>query len=153
MRCPYCDYLESKVIDSRPIDDGSSIRRRRECLACQKRFTTYEKIETIPLMVVKKDKSRQMFDRAKILNGIMRACEKRPVSTSQMEHMVSEIENTAQNLLEREVTTEMLGEMVMEKLKDVDEVAYVRFASVYRQFTDVNTFVEEVNKLLHTGNK
>ncbi|MBP3337000.1 MAG: transcriptional repressor NrdR [Clostridia bacterium] len=153
MKCPFCEYEESKVVDSRPTDESEAIRRRRECLACGKRFTTYEKIETIPLMVVKKDKSRQMFDRAKILNGIMRACEKRPVSTSQMEHMVSEIENTAQNLLEREVTTEMLGEMVMEKLKDVDEVAYVRFASVYRQFTDVNTFVEEVNKLLHTGNK
>ncbi len=149
MKCPFCEYEESKVVDSRPTDEYEAIRRRRECLSCGKRFTTYEKIETIPLMVVKKDKSRQMFDRAKILNGIMRACEKRPVSTLQMERMVSEIENTAQNLLEREVTTEMLGEMVMEKLKDVDEVAYVRFASVYRQFTDVNTFVEEVNKLLH----
>lgn len=153
MKCPFCEYPESKVVDSRPTDESEAIRRRRECLACGKRFTTYEKIETIPLMVVKKDKSRQMFDRAKILNGIMRACEKRPVSTAQMTHIVSEIENTAQNLLEREVTTEMLGEMVMEKLKDIDEVAYVRFASVYRQFTDVNTFVEEVNKLLHTPNK
>lgn len=150
MKCPYCEYTESKVIDSRPTDEGEAIRRRRECLSCGKRFTTYEKVETIPLMVVKKDKSRQMFDREKILNGIMRACEKRPVSTAQMEHMVAEIENTAQNLLEREVTTEKLGEMVMEKLKDVDEVAYVRFASVYRQFTDVNTFVEEVNRLLRT---
>lgn len=151
MKCPFCEYVESKVIDSRPTDEGEAIRRRRECLSCGKRFTTYEKVETIPLMVVKKDKSRQMFDRDKLLNGIMRACEKRPVSTAQMEHMVSEIENTAQNLLEREVTTEKIGEMVMEKLKDVDEVAYVRFASVYRQFTDVNTFVEEVNKLLHSG--
>ncbi len=151
MKCPFCEYAESKVIDSRPTDEGEAIRRRRECLSCGKRFTTYEKVETIPLMVVKKDKSRQMFDRDKLLNGIMRACEKRPVSTAQMEHMVSEIENTAQNLLEREVTTEKIGEMVMEKLKDVDEVAYVRFASVYRQFTDVNTFVEEVNKLLHSG--
>ena len=148
MKCPFCEYEESKVVDSRPTDESEAIRRRRECLACGKRFTTYEKIETIPLMVVKKDKSRQMFDRAKILNGIMRACEKRPVSTSQMEHMVSEIENTAQNLLEREVTTEMLGEMVMEKLKDVDEVAYVRFASVYRQFKDIDTFMAELNKLL-----
>lgn len=151
MKCPFCEYTESKVIDSRPTDEGEAIRRRRECLSCSKRFTTYEKIETIPLMVVKKDKSRQMFDREKLLNGIMRACEKRPVSTAEMEHMVFEIENTAQNMLEREVTTEKLGEMVMEKLKDVDEVAYVRFASVYRQFTDVNTFVEEVNKLLHTN--
>ena len=153
MKCPFCEYTESKVIDSRPTDESEAIRRRRECLSCGKRFTTYEKVETIPLMVVKKDKSRQMFDRDKILNGIMRACEKRPVSTTQMEHLVAEIENTAQNLLEREVTTEKLGEMVMEKLKDIDEVAYVRFASVYRQFTDVNTFVEEVNKLLHTSKK
>lgn len=151
MKCPFCEYTESKVIDSRPTDEGEAIRRRRECLSCGKRFTTYEKVETIPLMVVKKDKSRQMFDRDKLLNGIMRACEKRPVSTAQMEHIVSEIENMAQNMLEREVTTEKLGEMVMEKLKDVDEVAYVRFASVYRQFTDVNTFVEEVNKLLRSG--
>ena len=151
MKCPFCEYTESKVIDSRPTDEGEAIRRRRECLSCSKRFTTYEKVETIPLMVVKKDKSRQMFDREKLLNGIMRACEKRPVSTAQMEHMALEIENTAQNMLEREVTTEKLGEMVMEKLKDVDEVAYVRFASVYRQFTDVSTFVEEVNKLLRTN--
>lgn len=151
MKCPFCEYTESKVIDSRPTDEGEAIRRRRECLSCGKRFTTYEKVETIPLMVVKKDKSRQMFDREKLLNGIMRACEKRPVSTAQMEHMVSEIENMAQNLLEREVTTEKIGEMVMDKLKDVDEVAYVRFASVYRQFTDVNTFVEEVNRLLGGG--
>lgn len=151
MKCPFCEYAESKVIDSRPTDEGEAIRRRRECLSCAKRFTTYEKVETIPLMVVKKDKSRQMFDRDKLLNGIMRACEKRPVSTSQMERIVSEIENTAQNLLEREITTEKLGEMVMERLRDVDEVAYVRFASVYRQFTDASTFVEEVNKLLRTG--
>lgn len=151
MKCPFCEFAESKVIDSRPTDEGEAIRRRRECLSCGKRFTTYEKIETIPLMVVKKDKSRQMFDRDKILNGIMRACEKRPVSTAQMERIVSEIENTTQNMLEREITTEKLGEMVMDMLKDVDEVAYVRFASVYRQFTDVNTFVEEVNKLLHSG--
>ncbi len=148
MKCPYCEYEESKVIDSRPTDEGEAIRRRRECLKCAKRFTTYEKIETIPLMVIKKDGSRQMFDRQKLLNGIMRACEKRPVTTSDMEHIVSEIEFATQNLLEREISSQKLGEMVMERLPDIDEVAYVRFASVYRQFKDLNTFVEEVNKLL-----
>ena len=133
MKCPYCEYAESKVIDSRPTDEHEAIRRRRECLSCGKRFTTYEKVENIPLMVIKKDGSRQMFDSQKLLNGIMRACEKRPVSTNDME---------------REIKSDRLGEMVMEKLKDMDEVAYVRFASVYREFRDVNTFVEEVNKLL-----
>jgi len=148
MRCPYCDYEESKVIDSRPTDEHEAIRRRRECLSCGKRFTTYEKVESIPLMVIKKDGSRQMFDREKLLNGIMRACEKRPVPTTEMEHITNEIENAAQNLLEREIYSEQIGEMVMDKLKNIDEVAYVRFASVYRQFKDINTFVEEVNKLL-----
>jgi len=148
MKCPYCDYEESKVIDSRPTDEHEAIRRRRECLACNKRFTTYEKVESIPLMVIKKDGSRQMFDREKLLNGIMRACEKRPVPTTEMEHITNEIENAAQNLLEREIKSDQIGEMVMDKLKDIDEVAYVRFASVYRQFKDINTFVEEVNKLL-----
>lgn len=148
MKCPFCEYEESKVIDSRPTDEGEAIRRRRECLNCSKRFTTYEKIENIPLMVIKKDGSRQMFDRQKLLNGIMRACEKRPVSTSDMERIVYEIESSSQNLLEREITSQKIGELVMDSLKQVDEVAYVRFASVYRQFKDINTFIEEVNKLL-----
>ena len=148
MKCPFCEYEESKVIDSRPTDEGEAIRRRRECLKCGKRFTTYEKIENIPLMVIKKDGSRQMFDRQKLLNGIMRACEKRPVKTSDMEHIVNEIEAATQNLLEREISSQKIGEMVMERLPKIDEVAYVRFASVYRQFKDINTFVEEVNKLL-----
>ncbi len=148
MKCPFCEYEESKVIDSRPTDEGEAIRRRRECLKCSKRFTTYEKIETIPLMVVKKDGSRQMFDREKLLNGIIRACEKRPVKISDMEHIVNEIEIATQNLLEREISSQKIGEMVMERLPKIDEVAYVRFASVYRQFKDINTFVEEVNKLL-----
>ena len=148
MKCPFCEFEESKVIDSRPTDEGEAIRRRRECLNCAKRFTTYEKIETIPLMVIKKDGSRQMFDRQKLLNGIMRACEKRPVATSDMERIVNEIESATQNLLEREISSQKIGEMVMERLPAIDEVAYVRFASVYRQFKDINTFVEEVNKLL-----
>ncbi len=148
MKCPFCEFEESKVIDSRPTDEGEAIRRRRECLNCAKRFTTYEKIETIPLMVIKKDGSRQMFDREKLLNGIIRACEKRPVATSDMEHIVNEIETATQNLLEREISSQKIGEMVMERLPAIDEVAYVRFASVYRQFKDINTFVEEVNKLL-----
>ncbi len=148
MKCPYCDYVESKVIDSRPTDEHEAIRRRRECLQCGKRFTTYEKIESIPLMVVKKDGSRQMFDGQKLLNGIMRACEKRPVPMGDMERLVDEIETAAQNLMEREIKSETLGEMVMDKLKDIDGVAYVRFASVYREFRDLNTFVDEVNKLL-----
>jgi len=148
MKCPFCEFEESKVIDSRPTDEGEAIRRRRECLNCAKRFTTYEKIETIPLMVIKKDGSRQMFDRQKLLNGIMRACEKRPVTTSDMEHIVNEIESATQNLLEREISSQKIGEMVMERLPAIDEVAYVRFASVYRQFKDLNTFVEEVNRLL-----
>lgn len=148
MKCPFCEYEESKVIDSRPTDEGEAIRRRRECLKCGKRFTTYEKIETIPLMVIKKDGSRQMFDRQKLLNGIMRACEKRPVTMDDMEHIVNEIESATQNLLEREISSQKVGEMVMERLPQIDEVAYVRFASVYRQFKDINTFVEEVNKLL-----
>lgn len=148
MKCPFCEFEESKVIDSRPTDEGEAIRRRRECLSCGKRFTTYEKIETIPLMVVKKDGSRQMFDREKLLNGIIRACEKRPVATADMERIVSEIESATQNLLEREISSQKIGEMVMERLPEIDEVAYVRFASVYRQFKDINTFVDEVNKLL-----
>ena len=148
MKCPYCEYGESKVIDSRPTDEGEAIRRRRECLGCGKRFTTYEKVENIQLMVIKKDGSREQFDREKLLRGIQRSCEKRPVPAAEMERIVNEIENAVQNLLEREVKTEQIGEMVMEKLKEIDEVSYVRFASVYRQFTDVNTFVAEIEKLL-----
>lgn len=148
MKCPYCEYEESKVVDSRPTDEGEAIRRRRECLECGKRFTTYEKIENLPLMVVKKDGSRQMFDNQKLLNGIMRACEKRPIATKNMERIVIEIEAAMQNQLQREISSEAIGEMVMERLKKIDEVAYVRFASVYRQFKDVSTFIEEVNRLL-----
>lgn len=148
MRCPYCGYPESKVIDSRPAEEGATIRRRRECLACQKRFTTYEIMERLPLVVVKRDGSRQTFDKIKIMNGMMRACEKRPVSIEALEKIADEIEQELQNSLEREVSTTEIGEMVMSRLKDLDEVAYVRFASVYRQFKDVNTFLEELQKLI-----
>lgn len=148
MKCAYCGYGESKVIDSRPAEEGATIRRRRECLSCQKRFTTYEIMERLPLIVVKKDGSRQTFDRVKLLNGMIRACEKRQVPMSDLEKIANSIEQELQNSLEREVTTREIGELVMERLKDVDEVAYVRFASVYRQFRDINTFMEELNKLL-----
>ena len=148
MRCPYCGYRESKVVDSRPADEGASIRRRRECLSCEKRFTTYETVEYLPMVAIKKDGSRQSFDRSKVLRGIQRSCEKRPVSAADMERMASEIEQELQNSLEREVSTVVIGEKVMEKLKKADEVAYVRFASVYRQFKDINTFMSELNKLL-----
>ena len=148
MKCPYCGYQESKVVDSRHSDDNTSIRRRRECLSCQKRFTTYETVESLPMIVVKKDNSRQSFDRNKILNGMVRACEKRPVSVAELENVADEIEQIIQNSLDREVSTTYIGELVMERLRDLDEVAYVRFASVYRQFTDINTFVQEVEKLL-----
>ncbi len=148
MRCPYCGYRESKVVDSRPSEVGSSIRRRRECVACEKRFTTYETIENLPMIVIKKDGSRQSFDRGKVLRGIQRSCEKRPVPVADMERMAAEIEQELQNSLEREVSTEIIGEKVMDKLKRADEVAYVRFASVYRQFKDINTFMSELSKLL-----
>ena len=148
MKCPYCGYLESKVVDSRPADEGASIRRRRECLSCHKRFTTYETVESLPLMVVKKDGSRQSFDRNKVLSGLIRACEKRPVSYQAMEGLVAEIEQALQNQMDREVSSAEIGELVMEKLKGVDEVSYVRFASVYRQFKDINTFMAELTKLL-----
>lgn len=148
MKCPFCGFQESKVIDSRHSEDGSSIRRRRECLSCQKRFTTYEIVESLPIVVVKKDNSRQSFDRAKVLNGMVRACEKRPVSMADMERAVDEIVQTVQNSLDREVSTERIGELVMEKLRGLDQVAYVRFASVYRQFKDLNTFMDELNKIL-----
>ena len=149
MRCPYCGYKESKVVDSRPADESSSIRRRRECLSCEKRFTTYETVESLPMVVIKKDGSRQSFDRSKVLRGIQRSCEKRPVPVADMERMALEIEQELQSALEREITTEQVGEMVMKRLKDVDEVAYVRFASVYRQFKDIDTFMQELTKLLN----
>ena len=148
MKCPYCGYSESKVIDSRPAEEGTSIRRRRECLSCQKRFTTYETVESLPSIVVKKDGSRQSFDRNKVLNGMVRACEKRPVPLASLEQAVSEIEQILQNSLEREVRSETSGELVMERLRRLDEVSYVRFASVYRQFKDVHSFMDELNKFL-----
>ena len=148
MKCPYCGYNESKVIDSRPADENSSIRRRRECLSCGKRFTTYEKLETMPLMVIKKDNTREAYDRSKIEAGILHSCHKRPVSPQQIGVMIDEIENQIFAREEREVPTSVIGELVMSKLKEVDEVAYVRFASVYRQFKDINTFMRELNKLL-----
>ena len=148
MKCPYCAHLESKVVDSRPADEGASIRRRRECLACHKRFTTYEMMESLPLMVIKKDGSRQSFDRNKILGGLVRACEKRPVSFDTLENIALEIEQNLQSRIEREVSSLAIGEQVMERLKHVDQVAYVRFASVYRQFKDINTFMAELTKLL-----
>ena len=148
MRCPFCAHPESKVVDSRPSDEGSSIRRRRECLACHKRFTTYETMESLPLMVIKKDGSRQTFDKTKLLNDIIRACEKRPVAFATLEEIANEIEQVLQNEMDREIPSARIGELVMERLKTVDEVAYVRFASVYRQFKDISTFMEELNKLL-----
>ena len=148
MKCPFCGYLDSKVVDSRPAEDGASIRRRRECLECHKRFTTFEVMESLPVVVIKKDGSRQSFDRSKLLNGMIRACEKRPVPFETLEKIVDEIEQILQNEMNREVPSEQIGEMVMDRLKDVDEVAYVRFASVYRQFKDISTFMNELNKLL-----
>ena len=148
MKCPFCSFEESKVIDSRPTDEGQRIRRRRECLSCGKRFTTYEIIESLPIIVIKKDKSRETFNRDKLMTGLLRACEKRPVSIDTLDNMIDEIETTLQNSLDREVSSEKKGQLVMEKLKKIDEVAYVRFASVYRQFKDINTFMRELNKLL-----
>lgn len=153
MKCPYCGYSESKVIDSRPTDEGERIRRRRECLNCAKRFTTYEVIETVPVVVVKKDKSREAFDRNKLLNGLLRACEKRPVPLETLERIVDEIETLLQNSLDREVPSTLIGTYAMDKLKKVDEVAYVRFASVYREFKDINTFMNELNKIKAERNR
>jgi len=151
MRCPFCAHDEDRVIDSRPSDEGSAIRRRRECIACGARFTTYEKVENLPLLVVKKDGTREHFDREKLISGILKSCEKRPVSTAQVEAIVNSIETSNQNSLKREVSSHEIGEMVMEGLKKIDEVAYVRFASVYRQFKDVNSFLDELNQMLrHT---
>ena len=148
MKCPFCNYENTKVIDSRPADDNSSIRRRRECDECGKRFTTYEKVETIPLVVVKKDNTRETFDRSKIEAGVLRACHKRPVSVTQIQNLVDEVENIVYNMEEKEISSKVIGELVMDKLKDLEAVAYVRFASVYREFKDVNTFVNELKNLL-----
>ncbi len=150
MKCPYCGYSESRVVDSRPTDKGERIRRRRECLKCGKRFTTYEIIENVPIVVIKKDKSRETFDRSKLLNGLLRACEKRPVSVDTLERIVDEIETLLQNSLDREISSQRIGTYAMEKLKSVDEVAYVRFASVYRQFKDINSFMEELSKIINS---
>ena len=148
MKCPFCDYYETKVVDSRPTEEGHSIRRRRECVKCNQRFTTYEKIERIPIVVIKKDGTRQEYNRDKIINGLIRACEKRPVSMKQMELIADEVEKNLQNSLKREISSTMIGELVMNQLKDLDEIAYVRFASVYRQFKDLNTFLDELKKML-----
>ncbi len=153
MKCPFCGANDSKVIDSRPAEEGATIRRRRECLSCKKRFTTYEIIERMPLVVIKRDNSRQSFDRVKLINGMVRACEKRPITLSQLEEIADEIEQELQSRIEREVRSVEIGEMVMKRLKSVDEVAYVRFASVYRSFKDINTFMEELSKLLSDPEK
>jgi transcriptional repressor NrdR len=152
MKCPYCGYYETKVVDSRPAEERNAIRRRRECNSCGKRFTTYEKVESIPLMVVKKDGRREVFNRDKVINGLIKATEKRPVPMDAILGMVDEIERELYNHVDKEITSKWIGEMVMDKLKGLDEVAYVRFASVYRQFKDLNTFMEELNKLLERGN-
>ena len=151
IKCPFCAYNESKTIDSRPTDEGEKIRRRRECIQCGKRFTTYEMIETMPIVVIKRDKSREAFNREKLMNGMLRACEKRPVSIETLENAINDIEYVIQNSLDREVSSEKIGELVMEKLKDIDEVAYVRFASVYRSFKDVNSFMAELTSLLNNN--
>ena len=153
MKCPYCGFNESKVIDSRPADENNSIRRRRECLSCTRRFTTYETVESLPVVVVKKDGSRQSFDRGKVLGGMIRACEKRPVPVARLEKVAAEIEQELQNSMEREISTEVIGERVMENLRTIDQVAYVRFASVYRQFKDIDSFMEELTKLLAEQNQ
>ena len=150
MKCPYCGCEESKVIDSRPTDDGERIRRRRECLKCGKRFTTYEMVESFPLMVIKRDETREPFNREKLRSGIMRACEKRPVSVGSIDKIVDSIERKLQKSFDREVPSNVIGEYAMEMLKETDEVAYVLFASVYRQFKDINTFMEELSKLINS---
>jgi transcriptional repressor NrdR len=150
MKCPYCSFADSRVIDSRPAEEGATIRRRRECLSCQKRFTTYEIVERVPLVVVKKDGTRQSFDKQKLVNGMLRACEKRPVPLASLQGVAEEIEMELQNSLENEIATSEIGELVMKRLKLLDEVAYVRFASVYRQFKDINSFMSEINRLLET---
>lgn len=149
MKCPYCGYSESKVVDSRPTEEETAIRRRRECEKCSKRFTTYEKVEEMPLIIVKKEGNREIYQRSKIINGFIKACEKRPVSIKQIEEVVDEIEKELYNSMEKEIDSKKIGEMVMNRLKQLDDVAYVRFASVYRQFKDLNTFIEELNKLIN----
>ncbi|MCQ2499322.1 MAG: transcriptional regulator NrdR [Lachnospiraceae bacterium] len=149
MKCPFCGHENTRVIDSRPAEDNNSIRRRRVCDECGKRFTTYEKVETIPLIIVKKDDNREAFDRAKIEQGVLRACHKRPVSAKQIQTIVDEVETEIYSREEREISSSIIGELVMDKLKDVDSVAYVRFASVYREFKDINTFMDELKKVLH----
>ncbi|MBP2644843.1 MAG: nrdR [Firmicutes bacterium] len=153
MRCPFCSYAESKVIDSRSAEEGNSIRRRRECLQCMRRFTTYEVVEETPLMVIKKDGRREMFDRTKMLNGLVRACEKRPIPMATIENVVEQVEKEVRNLMEREIPSQSIGDMVSRRLKEIDQVAYVRFASVYRQFTDLNNFVQELEALMKVQNK
>lgn len=148
MNCPFCSHYETKVVDSRPTDEGQAIRRRRECITCKKRFTTYEKVEEIPIMIVKKDGNRESFNRNKVINGLIKACEKRPVSMQLIEKTVDDIERQLHNSMEKEVMSDQIGRLVMDALKNIDDVAYVRFASVYRQFKDINTFMEELNKLL-----
>ena len=148
MNCPFCNNFDTKVLDTRSTEDGKAIRRRRECISCQKRFTTFEKLESTPLIVVKKDGRRDIFDSNKVLNGIIKACEKRPVSMEAIENMVNDIEKNLHNMLDKEITTTMIGEEVMERLKGLDEVAYVRFASVYREFKDINTFIKEIEDLI-----
>lgn len=148
LKCPYCAYGESKVVDSRSTEDGSSIRRRRECLKCNRRYTTYEKIETTPILVIKKNMSREYFDRNKIVNGLMKACQKRPVSRKQIEQIADEVERHISNEMLTEVNTDEIGQIIMRNLKKIDEVSYVRFASVYRQFKDINTFMEEIKNLM-----
>lgn len=153
MNCPFCNTYDTKVLDTRPADEGRSIRRRRECNSCQKRFTTYEKLESIPLVVVKKDGRRDIFDPDKILRGLIKACEKRPVGIEELEKLVADIERSLSNNLDKEITTTIIGEEVMKRLKDLDEVAYVRFASVYREFKDVNTFLKEIEELILKNEK
>lgn len=153
MKCPFCGHMEDKVIDSRPTEEGSAIRRRRECIQCSSRFTTYEKIEDTPLMVVKKDGSRQVYDRNKVVNCVMKACSKRPVSLQVIENLALNVEQQLMNTVKREVSSSEIGEIIMKYLKELDEVAYVRFASVYKQFKDVDTFMEEISKIIKENNK
>ncbi|AGK97290.1 transcriptional regulator NrdR [Clostridium pasteurianum] len=148
MKCPFCGFEDSKVIDSRSTEDNMAIRRRRECLQCNKRYTTYEKVEDIPILVIKKDSSREFFDKSKIISGLIKACQKRPISRKQIEDIASEVEKSLSNEMLTEVKSDMIGGVIMEKLKEIDEVAYVRFASVYRQFKDINTFMKEISNLL-----
>lgn len=148
MKCPYCSYEESKVVDSRATEDNMAIRRRRECLNCGKRYTTYEKVEDIPILIIKKDLSREYFDKSKIINGLIKACQKRPVSRAQIENIADEVEKQLSNQMLAEIKSDVIGEMIMDNLKGIDEVAYVRFASVYRQFKDINTFMEEIKNLM-----